>query len=100
MSDRCEKNDHVMDRTCHHASDDDPEGSGQEPELRGKHRTEQRTGGGNGREMMTVQNELVGFYIIDTVRTGFSRCRTICPQTQYFVGNKKSVKPVSKSKDA
>ena len=60
--------------------DDDPEGSGQEPELCSK-----RPDPGAERaaaiasEMMTVQNEFVGFYIVDPIRTGLCRCRTDLP---------------------
>ena len=44
-----------------------PEGSGQKPELRGQHRSNQRPGSGDGREMMPENHPAIGRDKIFTV---------------------------------
>ena len=53
-----------MTKSCtappRHGADDDPERAGQVAELRGEHRADQRTGSGDGGEVVAEDDPLVG----------------------------------------
>ena len=52
--------DEILHGAAQHRADDDPERAGQVAELRGQHRPDQRTGTGDGGEMVAEDDPLVG----------------------------------------
>jgi hypothetical protein len=97
---RGEKHDHVVNAAAQDTTDNDPEGAGQETELRCQDGTEQRPRGGDRGKVVPEQNKLVGFHIVDAIRTGIGRGGTISPQGQHLVRDEQAVEPVGDRKYA
>ena len=62
-----EQNDHVLDRAGEDDADDDPDGSRQVAHLRGKHRSDQRSGTRDCREVVAEEHPPVGRVVIHGV---------------------------------
>ena len=77
---RGEEHHHVVHRPGQDAADDDPEGAGQVAELGGQHRPKQRPRRGDGGEVVTEENILVGFHVVMAVRHVDGRGRPFRPQ--------------------
>src|SRR2546426_9021381 len=54
---RAKENDEVLHRAPQDHADHEPQRAGQEAELRGEHRTHQRAGAGNSREVVSEQQD-------------------------------------------
>ena len=54
----------VLNTAGHNRADDDPNGSRQKPHLHGQHRADQRTGTGDGGEVVSEQHPPVGRHVI------------------------------------
>ena len=59
--------DEVLHGAAEHDADDEPERAGQIAELRGEHRADQRSGAGDGREMMAEEHPAVGRHEVAAV---------------------------------
>ncbi len=95
MPHRRKENDHVMDRSGQDAPDNDPDGAGQIPELRGKDWAQQRPRRSNGGEMVAEEDILVGLHVIVAVRHLDRGSRFLRVNGQDFLGDIETVKPVS-----
>ncbi len=54
------EDDEVVNRAAEHDPEQDPDVAGQEPELRGQDRPNERPGAGDGREVVAEQHPAVG----------------------------------------
>ena len=83
-----------------HTADQNPQQTGQITELRSKHRTEQRTGSGNGGKVMTEQHELIGLDIVLTVSVLHSGGHAVGIHVEHLGCNKQAVETISDCKNA
>ena len=67
----------VLHAAGEHNADDDPHRPGQVTHLRGQHRTDQRTGPGDRREVVPEQDPAIGGVEVLAIAVGFGRCCTV-----------------------
>ena len=58
---------HVLDRAGKHRAGENPQRARQIAHLRGKHRTDERAGAGDGRKMVAVEHVAIGRNVIEAV---------------------------------
>ena len=97
---RSEQHDEVLHRAGDDDAGQDPQRSGQVAHLRGEDRADQRTGAGDRREMMTVEDDLVGRDVILAVVVSYRRRRPAVVEHQDFFGDELAVEPVGDEIDA
>ena len=97
---RGEQHHHVVHGAAQDAADDDPEGPGQPPELRGQHRPEQGPGGGDGGEMVAEEHEPVGLVVVVAVGQGHGRGGAVRVEVQDLPGQEDPVVPVGQGEHA
>lgn len=100
MTHGAEQHHHVMDAAGKDAADQNPEHAGHIAELGGQHGPQQRTGGGDGREVMAEQHELVGLDVVVPVRVFDRRRGAGVVQIQNLAGDEEPVEPVADGEDA
>ncbi len=88
-----------MDGSAHNDTNQQPEKSRQVSELCGKHRPDERSRAGNGREMVSEQNPFVRRIVILTVIELMSRCGAVIIQGKDFCGDERAVVPVRDGQD-
>src|SRR5258706_594553 len=94
------ENHEVVHRTTQADSDNQPQQSRQESELRRQHWTNQRPGAGDSREVMTEQNPLVGWIIIVAVIHSCRRYRPRVIERQHFRCYESRIVAISDRQDA
>ncbi|OGW69797.1 MAG: hypothetical protein A3A88_00695 [Nitrospirae bacterium RIFCSPLOWO2_01_FULL_62_17] len=90
---RGHENDEVLHRAGQHRADHEPEKTRQIAELRRQHRTQQRPGAGDRREMMPEQHILVGGVKIGAVIEAAGRRHLLIVQSDDRARQKPAVKP-------
>jgi hypothetical protein len=93
-ADRRAEDDKVLDGAAECHADDDPDGAGQETELRGEGWTNERPGAGNGGEVVTEYDPAIGRHEIATVVEAFGRRRASGVQREHVGRDDPAVKPV------
>ena len=89
-----DQDDEILHRAGQHGPDHNPEESRQEPELGRQHRTQQRPGAGNGREMVSEEHVFVRGIVIGAVFQPKGRGAARIIQLHDAPAQKSSVKPV------
>ncbi|MNB93229.1 hypothetical protein D3C75_403500 [compost metagenome] len=86
-----EQDHEVLHGTGQHHAGDQPQGAGQVAHLRRQYRADQRTGTGNGREVVTEQHVFVGRNIVQTVVIEHSRRGPSRIELHDIVGDEQTV---------
>ena len=93
-ADRRAEDDEVLDGAAERHADDDPDGAGQEAELRGERRTDQRAGAGDGREVVTEHDPAVGRHEVAAVVEPLGRRRASGVEREDLGRDDPAVEPV------
>ncbi len=90
-----EQDDKILHATTQHGAGDDPERAGQVSELCGEHGTDERSGAGDGGEMVSEDDPLVGGNEVAAVIETLRRSSAQGIKRQHFGGNETAVKAIS-----
>ena len=89
-----DQDDEILDRAGDHGPDHDPEKSRQKPELSRQNRTQQRSGAGNGCEVVSEEHVFVRGIVIGAVFQSKGRGAAFIIQLHDAPAQKASVKPI------
>ena len=95
-----EKHDHVVHRAAQYATDDDPQRARQPSELRGQHGPQQRSGAGDGGEVMAEQHEPVRLVVVVPIGQCDGGRRPIRIDADDLGGQEDAVLAVGQGEDA
>ena len=96
---RDEQHDHVLDGAGEHDTGEEPQRAGQVAHLRREHRTDERPGAGDGREVMAVEHPLVGRDVVHPVVVAHRRCHPARVDLQHARGDVHAVVAVGEEVD-
>ena len=99
MANRGEEHHGVVHASGQHAADEDPKRAGHVAELRGEHRSQERTGRGDGREMVAEENEFVGFDVVDAVGHLDRRSDPVGFHPKHLSDKEQAVKAIADGKE-
>ena len=91
---------HVVHRAGQAAAGDQPDEPGRVAELRGQHRPDQRTGAGDGREMMAEEHPAAGRIVVVPVVFRMRRGDARIVERHHLRGDERAVVPVRDRHDA
>ena len=100
VADGGHQNREVLHAAGQHRADQQPEKAGSESELRGQRRAHQRTGAGDGREVVPEQHPLGRSHIVMAVFEGMRRSGAAVVQRQRLGRDKRAVVAITDSVDA
>ena len=90
-----EEDNTVMDSTGENTTDEDPQGTGQIPELGSDDRAYERASTSDSSEVMTKYDVLIRRYIVMTIFETEGRCDIVLVDRQDFGTDESAVEPVS-----
>ena len=88
---RGEQRHRVVHCAADHRTGEQPDKTGEEPELRRQHRADQRAGCGDGREMLAGIGPFAGGYVVLAVFIEMRRRRLLVVYLQYLLNEKNTV---------
>ena len=100
MADRAKEHNHIVDAACEHAADQNPQQPWHITELRGKHRSKQRTGRGNGGKVVPEEHVLICGDIVLSVRITHSGRLTGFIDIENFLSDEQTIEAVCDRKNA
>ena len=95
-----EQHGHVLHGAGEHDPREDPERAGQITHLRGQHRADQRSGAGDGGEMVAEQHVAVGRHVVEPVIVAIGRRLPRRVDAEHLVGDEQRVEAVGDEVDA
>ena len=92
---RAEQDHEILHRAAEHGADDDPQRARQVAELRRQRRAHQRSGSGDGREMVAEDDPLVGRLEVVAVAQALGRRRPLVVERHDLGGDEPRVEAVA-----